>query len=195
MKIRNLVVVLLILVVLGTWGIVIPKNRSLKRKLKQREQQLGQRDQQLGQAKTELDRTKQLLGTAEQKLGYLRNYKTKVQVTGYSAPSESARFANGLSVDGAYAVKRTLPEGTVINVALSPLAQQRMQARFGDLIALMDGGGKKIVARFVDLTSVDELRPVVDIYFQDGTQAWNWGRKFNYWAVNLSGIHSPFRED
>ncbi|MGA2610999.1 MAG: hypothetical protein ABSH01_26435 [Terriglobia bacterium] len=144
----------------------------------------------------ELVRTTDALSMAKKRLGFLDRYKASVQVTAYTA-SQGARFANGGSTATVYAVRgHSLPNDKMVFVALSPPARQRLNAKFGDLIALVRRrGDAKFLARFVDVTDPQETRPVVDVFFQKDDQARLWGRKKSeYYAVNISARNSPFRE-
>jgi len=167
---------------------LMQKNRALTH-------QLEQKDKQINQVQIELTQVKHLLETSEQKLGYLAAHKTPVQVTAFCKQPHSNRFANGHSVHSAYAVKkRTLPDDVIVNVALSPTTQRRLNARMGDLIVIMDKNGhRKTVARFVDTTFAGESRAVIDVYFANPENARHWGRKDGYYAVNISGKASPFK--
>jgi hypothetical protein len=104
-------------------------------------------------------------------------------------------FANGLKTDSSYAVpNHTLPEDKVLSIALSPTAQRNLHARLNDYIVLLDKNQQKTrLARFVDTTSANELRPVVDVFFARQEEARTFGRQ-HYLAVNVSADDSPFQE-
>ncbi len=188
MKNLKLVVALLISCVLGgkLW-ILHEQNHALVR-------QLNDQTNQLSHTQIELKQIQIRLAVAERKLGFLDKYKTTVQVTAYTEASSSARFADGRAVEHAYAVpKRILPEDQVVSVALSPTAQGKLHARMHDYIVLVNRHNhRKTLARFVD-TMPNESRPVVDVFFADSHQAFLWGRKTDYYAVNLSSEDSPFK--
>ena len=157
---------------------------------------LRQKDAQVAGLQAELRQTKADLTVAKKKLGFLDKYKQRIQVTAYTA-RQGSRFANGTKTAGAYAVRgRSLPQDRLMCVALSPPAQHRLNAKFNDLIVLVRRRGEgKSLARFVDTTSAEETRPVVDVFFEDDWQARLWGRKTGeYYAVNISMVRSPFRE-
>src|SRR5215475_15179920 len=88
----------------------------------------------------------------------------------------------------------TLPVDKVLNVALSPAAERKLHARLNDTIVLISRNHQREhLAHFVDRTAQDETRSVVDVLFADAHQARIWGRQ-TYFAVNLSGADSPFRQ-
>lgn len=151
---------------------------------------LTQQTKELQQAKSQLQDTKHRLATAEKKLGFLNNHKAAVQVTAFTGQGS---FANGSETKHAYAVPtRKLPEDKVLSVALSPTARQRLHARFNDYIVLLDRYQQKVrLARFVDTTSADEDRPVVDVFFANPDEARLFGRQ-RFHAVNISEEGSPF---
>jgi hypothetical protein len=63
-----------------------------------------------------------------------------------------------------------------------------------DYIMLLDNNRQITrLARFVDTTSANELRPVVDIFFAGQAEALTFGRQ-HYLAVNISADGSPFKE-
>jgi hypothetical protein len=63
-----------------------------------------------------------------------------------------------------------------------------------DYIVLLDNHQQKTrLARFVDTTSANEQRPVVDVLFALHDEARLFGRQ-RYQAVNISGEGSPFHE-
>jgi hypothetical protein len=185
MKNLKLVVALLISCVLGgkLW-ILHEQNHTLVR-------QLNEQTNQLSHTQTELKQIQIRLAVAERELGFLDKYKTKVQVTAYTGASASSKFSDGGSVSHVYAVsQRTLPEDRIVSVALSPTAQSHLHARLHDYIVLIHKR-RRVIAHFVD-TMPNESRPVVDVYFADSRQAIQWGRKTDYYAVNLSTANSPF---
>ncbi len=146
----------------------------------------------LEKTKLQLQQTTQLLASAENKLGYLNQHKTAVQVTAFSL---QGRFASGLKTASSYAVPHhILPEDKVLNIALSSMAQRSLHARMNDYIVLLDKDQEKArLARFVDTTSANEHRPVVDIFFAKQEEARRFGRQ-DYLAVNISTQDSPFQE-
>lgn len=156
--------------------------------------QLNEKTNQLSSTQTELRQIKTRLAVAEKQLGFLEKNKTTVQVTAYARSSQSKVFANGKSVNYAYAVpQHTLPEDKIVNVALSSTAQTRLHARMNDYLVLIHKRShRKTLARFVDFMPL-EKRPVVDVYFADARQAFLWGRNTDYYAVNISSLNSPFR--
>jgi hypothetical protein len=153
---------------------------------------LAQQSRQLEQTQSQLQDTKHRLAAAEKKLGFLNQHKTKVQVTAFTV---QGTFANGIKTAHSYAVPtHRLPENNVLNIALSPTARERLHARFNDYIVLLDRYQQKMrLARFVDTTSADELRPVVDVFFGNPDEARIFGRQ-NFQAVNISADGSPFSE-
>jgi hypothetical protein len=154
---------------------------------------LTQQNNELQQTKTQLQETKHRLATAEKKLGFLNQNKTTVQVTAFTGEGS---FANGLNTEKSYAVPtHKLPEDKVLSIALSPTARRNLHARFNDYIVLFDRYQSKMrMARFVDTTSADEVRPVVDVFFAKQEEARMFGRQ-NYLAVNISAGGSPFLEE
>jgi hypothetical protein len=144
----------------------------------------------LQQTKLQLQETTNLLVNAENKLGYLNQHKTVVQVTAYTG---QGRFASGLKTAQSYAVPHhVLPDDKVLNVALSPTARRNLHAQMNDYIVLLDKDRQKArLARFVDTTSPNEQRPVVDVYFAEPGEAQTFGRQ-HYLAVNVSAQDSPF---
>ncbi len=157
--------------------------------------QLSQTQQDLNLSQTQLQQVQTRLAVAEGKLGFLEKNQTPVQVTAYTkSSSPNAKFANGRSVEHVYAVpQHTLPENAVVYVALSPAAQSHLHAHMNDLIVLVQKHShRKTIARFVDIMP-GEPRPVVDVFFADERQAWLWGRRTDYTAVNISLVNSPFR--
>jgi hypothetical protein len=144
----------------------------------------------LQQTKLQLQETKHLLASAENKLGYLNQHTTAVQVTAFTG---HGRFASGLKTSQSYAVPHhILPEDKVLNVALSPTARRNLHAQMNDYIVLLDGNQEKArLARFVDTTSADEVRPVVDVFFAKQAEAVTFGRQ-HFLAINISAEDSPF---
>lgn len=140
----------------------------------------------------ELQQTKLQLRDAEKKLGFLSQHKTAVQVTAFTG---NGSFANGQKTTESYAVSNHLmPEDKVLSIALSPTAQRKLDARINDYIVLLDKYNQKArLARFVDTTSSDELRPVVDVFFTKQEEAIIFGRQ-HYFAVNISANGSPFQK-
>ena len=104
-------------------------------------------------------------------------------------------FSNNSPARKAYAVpKHSLPAGKVLNVALSPTAERKLNANLNDTIVLMSRNHRsQHLARFVDRTAQTETRPVVDILFADAHQARIWGRQ-SFYAVNISRANSPFQQ-
>jgi hypothetical protein len=147
----------------------------------------------LEQTKLQLQKTKHLLASAENKLGFLNQHKTAVQVTAFTGQGS---FASGIKTAQSYAVpKHILPEDKVLNIALSPTARRNLHARMNDYIVLLDKYQKKArLARFVDITSTNELRPVVDVFFAKQGDALIFGRQ-HYLAVNISANDSPFQKE
>ena len=153
---------------------------------------------QLAQTKSELADATIRLSEANKKLGFLESSKARVQVTAYALTDDFGPdpvFSNNAPARSAYAVpKHTLPAEKVLNVALSPMAERKLQANLNDTIVLMSRNrGRKHLARFVDRTAQTETRPVVDILFADAHEARIWGRR-SFYAVNISRPDSPFRE-
>ncbi|HEX8924800.1 MAG TPA: hypothetical protein VF786_03360 [Terriglobales bacterium] len=152
---------------------------------------LAQERSDMQQTQHKLQETTHLLATAEKKLGFLNRHKTMVQVTAFTGHGS---FANGSQTDKAYAVpSHVLPEDRMLSIALSPTAQQKLHARMNDYILLLDKGTQKaVLARFVDTTSQDEARPVVDVFFEKTEEALTFGRQ-QFIAINISQDDSPFR--
>lgn len=144
----------------------------------------------LQQTKLQLQETTHLLANAENKLVFLNQNKTAVQVTAFTGRGS---FASGRKTAQSYAVPHhTLPEDKVLNIALSPTARRELHARMNDYIVLLDKDDQKArLARFVDTTSANEVRPVVDVYFAKKEEAITFGRQ-DYLAVNISAEDSPF---
>jgi 3D (Asp-Asp-Asp) domain-containing protein len=153
---------------------------------------LTEQKTQLQQAEQKLQETKHLLATAEKKLGFLSQHKTTVQVTAFTGQGS---FASGQKTAQSYAVpNHVLPEDKVLSIALSPTARRNLHAQMNDYIVLLDKHQQKArLARFVDTTSANELRPVVDVFFAQQEEARTFGRQ-HYLAVNISAEDSPFQE-
>lgn len=153
---------------------------------------LTEQGNELQQTKLQLQKTKHLLASAETKLGYLNQHKTAVQVTAFTG---QGRFASGLKTAESYAVPHhILPQDELLNIALSPAAQRNLHARMNDYIMLLDNNRQITrLAHFVDTTSANELRPVVDIFFAGQAEALTFGRQ-HFLAVNISADGSPFIE-
>lgn len=154
---------------------------------------------QLQLAQGELATTKTQLEDANAKLGFLQATKARVQVTAYALTDDfgpNPVFSNNTPARSAYAVpKHSLPKGTVLNVALSPIAERRLHATLNDTIILTTRRQhERYMARFVDRTAQSETRPVVDVLFADAHQARIWGRR-PFDAVDISRADSPFREE
>jgi hypothetical protein len=189
MKTRNRVMAVLITLVL-TAGITLKGYEDRK--------ELRQLNYQLQQTKAELAQTTTTLQEAKRKLAFLEGSKARVQVTAYALTDDFGPdpvFSNNTPARTAYAVpKHTLPMDKVLNVALSPAAEQKLHAKLNDTIVLISRNHqRKHLAHFVDRTAQDETRSVVDVLFADAHQARIWGRQ-TYFAVNLSGADSPFRQ-
>jgi hypothetical protein len=192
MTTRNLTMALLITFVLGA-GVGLrsyenARNAAVVRQL----------SDQLEQTKSELVDATVRLSEATQKLGFLESSKARVQVTAYALTDDFGPdpvFSNNAPARSAYAVpKHTLPAGKVLNVALSPTAERKLQANLNDTIVLMSKNRvRKHLARFVDRTAQTETRPVVDILFADAHHARIWGRQ-SFYAVNISRPDSPFQQ-
>ncbi len=152
---------------------------------------------QLQQTKTELADATAQLSEARKKLGFLESSKARVQVTAYALTDDFGPdpvFSNNAPARTAYAVpKHTLPDGKILNVALSPTVERKLHANLNDSIVLISRNrGHTHLARFVDRTAQTETRPVVDILFADAHEARIWGRR-SYYAVNISRADSPFQ--
>lgn len=176
-----------------TVGIVILSNTvRFRHDKKHLREALAAQHTELQQTKTQLQEAKHLLARAENKLGFLNQHKTTVQVTGFTGQGS---FANGTSTEKSFGVSsHLLPEDKVLNIALSPTAQRNLHARMNDYIVLLDKNQQKArLARFVDKTAADEVRPVVDVFFALHDEARIFGRQ-RYQAVNISGEDSPFHE-
>jgi len=146
----------------------------------------------LQQTEHKLQETMHLLANAEKRLGFLNSHKTAVQVTAFTGHGS---FANGLRTDWSYAVpNHILPEDKLLSIALSPTAQQQLHARMNDYIVLLEENTQKArLARFVDTTSQDEVRPVVDIFFEKAEEALTFGRQ-RFIAIDISEEGSPFHK-
>jgi hypothetical protein len=192
MTTRHLTMALLITCVLGA-GVGLrsyenARNAAVVRQL----------SDQLEQTRSELVDATVRLSEATKKLGFLESSKARVQVTAYAISDDFGPdpvFSNNAPARSAYAVpKHTLPAGKVLNVALSPTAERKLQANLNDTIVLMSRNRvRKHLARFVDRTAQTETRPVVDILFADAHQARIWGRQ-SFYAVNISRPDSPFQQ-
>lgn len=184
----------LVLLTFSALGLTVGFQYHQQHKLVHR---LNQTTSELAQSKAELKETKTLLFQAEEKIGFIALHRTRVQVTAYTKQPTSDRFANGHSLYRAYAVKgRSLPPASdaIMNVALSLSAQRKLGARMGDTLVILDRRRKAHLARFVDITSQNESRAVIDVFFADQRNARLWGRRTLY-AVNLSARNSPFRRN
>ena len=153
---------------------------------------------QLERTKTELAAATVRLADANNKLAFLETSKARVQVTAYALTDDFGPdpvFSNNAPARSAYAVpKHSLPTGEILNVALSPTAEQRLHANLNDTIVLMSRNHScKHLARYVDRTAQTETRPVVDVLFADAHQARIWGRQ-SFYAVNISRLDSPFQQ-
>jgi hypothetical protein len=160
-------------------------------------QKVRQLSEDLQRTRTQLLNTSAALEDANKKLGFLETSKARVQVTAYALTNDFGPdpvFSNNTSARTAYAVpKHTLPAAKVLNVALSPMAEQKLHARLNDTLVLMSRHHEREhLARFVDRTAQTETRPVVDILFANAHEARIWGRQAFY-AVNISRPDSPFR--
>lgn len=160
-------------------------------------QVVNQLTEQLQQTRIQLLNTAAALEESNKKLGFIEASKTQVQVTAYALTEDfgpNPVFSNSAPARGAYAVpKHNLPAGKVLNVALSPAAERKLNASLNDTIVLMSRNrDHKHLARFVDRTAQSETRPVVDILFADAHEARIWGRQAFY-AVNISQPDSPFQ--
>jgi hypothetical protein len=153
---------------------------------------------QLKETKSALVDATAKLSEANQKLGFLEATKARVQVTAYALTEDFGSdplFSNNAPARRAYAVpKHALPDGKILNVALSPKAEHTLHAKLNDTIVLMSRNrDRKQLARFVDRTAQTETRPVVDILFADAHEARIWGRR-SFYAVNIFQPDSPFQE-
>src|SRR5260370_38426175 len=96
---------------------------------------------QLEQTKSELVDANVGLEEANKKLGFLESSKARVQVTAYALTDDfgpDPLFSNNAPARSAYAVpKHTLPAEKVLNVALSPTAEQKLHANLNDTILLI----------------------------------------------------------
>jgi hypothetical protein len=124
--------------------------------------------------------------------------KDRVQVTAYVLMEDFGPdpvFSNNSPARSTYAVpKHTLPTCEILNVALSPVAEQKLHAHLNDTIVLISRNrAHTYLATFVDRTAQTETRPVVDILFADAHEARIWGRR-SFYAVDISGLDSPFQQ-
>ncbi len=153
---------------------------------------------QLEQAQNKLADTSVQLFNANKKLAFLETSKARVQVTAYALTDDFGPdpvFSNSAPARKAFAVpKHTLPNGKVLNIALSPTAEPKLHATLNDTIVLISRNRAHThLARFVDRTAQTETRPVVDILFADAHEARIWGRR-SFYAVDISRADSPFQE-
>ena len=162
--------------------------------------EIQNRDTQIVQLGQQLVETEAKLAADDIKLGYLDKYSKRVLVTAYTTrQGELSRhgwgywFANGERTRGAFGVVGSiLPQDHILNVALSPSAQAALHARMNDYLAFrLSGSNKVLLARFVDTTSKDQKKPVVDVFFRDRIAASEWGCKRGY-AVDVSRRVAPF---
>ena len=186
-KLQLGVAILIVLVFGATVRILHEQNHALNR-------QLNEKTTQLSSTQTELQQIQVRLAAAERQLGFLDKFKTKVQVTAYTRQPSSTVFADGGSVAHAYGVsKQQLPEDHIVSVALSPSAQSKLHARMHDyLVLIQKRSQRRTLARFVDIVP-NESRPVIDVFFANTHEAILWGRKTDYYAVNVSSADSPFK--
>jgi hypothetical protein len=192
MTIRQLMTALLITLVLGAGAMWYHYERVQHAALVLR------LSHQLEETKSALVDATAKLSEAKQKLGFLETTKARVQVTAYALTEDFGSdplFSNNASARRAYAVpKHALPDGKILNVALSPVTEHTLHAKLNDMIVLMSRNrDRKQLARFVDRTAQTETRPVVDILFANAHEARIWGRR-SYYAVNISQPDSPFQE-
>ena len=129
---------------------------------------------------------------------FLDASKARVQVTAYALTEDFGPdpvFSNNSPARNAYAVpKHTLPAGNILNVALSPVVEQKLHAHLNDTIVLISRNRAHMhLATFVDRTAQTETRPVVDILFADAHEARIWGRR-SFYAVDISQPGSPFQQ-
>lgn len=192
MTIRNLTMAVLITFVLGAGEALHSyenaRNVAVVRQL----------SDQLERTKTALADAKVRLADANKKLGFLEVSKSRVQVTAYALTDDFGTdpvFSNNAPARSAYAVpKHSLPADEILNVALSPTAERKLNAKLNDTIVLMSRNrSRKHVARFVDRTAQTETRPVVDVLFANAHEARIWGRQ-SFYAVNISRLDSPFQQ-
>jgi hypothetical protein len=192
MTTRNVALALLITLVLGV-SVTLARHESSRDAALVR-----QLSEQLQHTQNELADTTLQLADANKKLGFLEASKSRVQVTAYALTEDFGPdpvFSNNTPARKAYAVpKHSLPTGKVLNVALSPTAERKLNANLNDTIVLMSRNHRsQHLARFVDRTAQTETRPVVDILFADAHQARIWGRQ-SFYAVNISRANSPFQQ-
>ena len=124
---------------------------------------------------------------------FLDASKARVQVTAYALTKDFGPepvFSNNSPARSAYAVPtHTLPSDYILNVALSPVVEQRLHAHLNDTIVLISRNrAHMLLATFVDRTAQTETRPVVDILFADAHEARIWGRR-SFYAVDISRPH------
>lgn len=129
---------------------------------------------------------------------FLDASKARVQVTAYALSQDfgpDPLFSNNSSARNAYAVRNhTLPSSNILNVALSPVVEQKLHAHLNDTIVLISMNRAHMhLATFVDRTSQTETRPVVDILFADAHEARIWGRR-SFYAVDISRPDPPFQQ-
>jgi hypothetical protein len=132
-------------------------------------------------------------GRARRATRYRASLETRVQVTAYALTEDFGPdpvFSNNSLARSAYAVpEHTLPSDTILNVALSPVAEQELHAHLNDTILLISRNGAHThLATFVDRTAQTETRPVVDVLFADAHEARIWGRR-SFYAVDISRPH------
>lgn len=128
---------------------------------------------------------------------FLDASKARVQVTAYALTEDFGPdpvFSNNSPARSTYAVPtHTLPSCEILNVALSPVAEQKLHAHLNDTIVLISRNrADTYLATFVDRTAQTETRPVVDIFFADAHEARIWGRR-SFYAVDISRPDSPFQ--
>jgi hypothetical protein len=129
---------------------------------------------------------------------FLDASNARVQVTAYALTEDfgpDPLFSNNSPARNAYAVpKHTLPSGNILNVALSPVAEQKLHAHLNDTIVLISGNRAHMhLATFVDRMAQTETRPVIDILFADAHEARIWGRR-SFYAIDISRPDSPFQQ-
>lgn len=186
---RNVMMGLLITFVLGAGAAVRSCENARNQAI------VRQFDAQLEQINAKLANATAQLSEANKKLAFLNGSKSRVQVTAYALTEDfgpDPKFSNSAPARPAYAVpKHTLPSGQVLNIALSPSAEQKLHAHLNDTIVLISRNRTQHLARFVDRTAQTETRPVVDILFADAHEARLWGRR-SFYAVDISRPGSPF---
>jgi hypothetical protein len=143
----------------------------------------------------------QLQLNAEQRASYIKKHNVRIEATAYALTPDFGTdplFANTQHAKAAYAVPtHELPTDTVLNVALSPLAEKKLHVKLNDRILLISKRTKKMIyARFVDRTSqtnpVVAGKVVVDIFFRSAHQARIFGRHKDFVAVNINHPDAPF---